>query len=535
MRDASRLLLLLGVLARLDSVTLRSGAHGEALFRALNSSFAPDLQTRSVFALVAVKGGAVLGEGYVPNLLALAAGEPPGPTLRLAVTVPASERADCARTSDAADLRRREFCQRYDGYGALCDCDAPSLPAPPRPFADSTRFPYPVVVLASDRPRYLYRCLASLLPNRGLDPAKLVVFSDGERREVQELLRLLNVTSHTHFAEPAGAALRGAASRIGSAYRYTIRKAFELFPTADKLVLLEEDLEVSPDFVSFFQQTHHLLDEDVSLYCISAWNDHGYRHTVGDAALLYRVGFMPGLGWMLTRSLFFDELLPSWPAPGADFDWDVLVRHADRRKGRDCVVPDVPRTYHFGFQGGHVGSAMQYKYYWDHALNRQPDVRLKDVERMVLPRYTAQLMELLRSATKLDGSQSRLTCGDMIPSNATNQTYVLFVRMTSAADTAGWEKVATCLNLWDLDVRGDHHGVWRFFYNWPPRAGDGRAVLGAGRLRSEPRPRPDAVVHGAALGLGDEGLDSGQLGDDDDEEEDDEEEDDERLQDITSA
>ena len=36
---------------------------------------------------------------------------------------------------------------------------------------------------------------------------------------------------------------------------------------------------MSPDFYSFFNQTLHLLDEDRSLFCVSAWNDQGYEHT----------------------------------------------------------------------------------------------------------------------------------------------------------------------------------------------------------------------------------------------------------------
>ena len=36
---------------------------------------------------------------------------------------------------------------------------------------------------------------------------------------------------------------------------------------------------MSPDFYTFFNQTLHLLDEDRSLFCISAWNDQGYEHT----------------------------------------------------------------------------------------------------------------------------------------------------------------------------------------------------------------------------------------------------------------
>ena len=50
-------------------------------------------------------------------------------------------------------------------------------------------------------------------------------------------------------------------------------------------------------FYSYFSQTRHLMDEDSSLYCVSAWNDQGYKHSCEDPSLLYRVETMPGLGW----------------------------------------------------------------------------------------------------------------------------------------------------------------------------------------------------------------------------------------------
>lgn len=58
--------------------------------------------------------------------------------------------------------------------------------------------------------------------------------------------------------------------------------------------MLEEDLDVSPDFFSYFSQTKHLLAEDPSIYCISAWNDQGYdaknENSVGsyNNTLIYR-------------------------------------------------------------------------------------------------------------------------------------------------------------------------------------------------------------------------------------------------------
>ena len=65
----------------------------------------------------------------------------------------------------------------------------------------------------------------------------------------------------------------------------------------------------------YFSQTVRLLEEDSSLYCISAWNDQGYEHTSADPTLLYRVETMPGLGWILKKSLYKNELESRWPTP----------------------------------------------------------------------------------------------------------------------------------------------------------------------------------------------------------------------------
>ena len=51
---------------------------------------------------------------------------------------------------------------------------------------------------------------------------------------------------------------------------------------------------------------------------------------------LYRSDFFPGLGWMLTRTLW-QELGASWPPAY----WDDWLRHPDRRQGRACIRPEV--------------------------------------------------------------------------------------------------------------------------------------------------------------------------------------------------
>lgn len=67
--------------------------------------------------------------------------------------------------------------------------------------------------------------------------------------------------------------------------------------SAKYAIIIEEDLDVSVDFFSYFSQTVHLMTKDDSLYCISAWNDQGYDHSCQDPTLMYRIETMPGLGW----------------------------------------------------------------------------------------------------------------------------------------------------------------------------------------------------------------------------------------------
>ncbi len=80
-------------------------------------------------------------------------------------------------------------------------------------------------------------------------------------------------------------------------YSLNMRHGSNPIQSADYMIIIEEDLEISPDFFSYFSQTLPLLEQDDSLYCVSAWNDQGYDHSCEDPGLLYRVETMPGLGW----------------------------------------------------------------------------------------------------------------------------------------------------------------------------------------------------------------------------------------------
>lgn len=92
-----------------------------------------------------------------------------------------------------------------------------------------------------------------------------------------------------------------------------------------RVIILEEDLHIAPDFFSYFAATSSILDEDSSLLAVSAFNDNGYGFNIGFdkssnqdlvpgvTTRIVRSDFFPGLGWMMTNKLWQNELQVKWP------------------------------------------------------------------------------------------------------------------------------------------------------------------------------------------------------------------------------
>ena len=113
----------------------------------------------------------------------------------------------------------------------------------------------------------------------------------------------------------------------------------------DQVIIVEDDLEVAPDFYEYFEATLPILKADKNLWCVSAWNDNGKSGLIDPNApeLLYRTDFFGGLGWMLTKELW-NEIGPKWPRSY----WDDWMRQPVQRKGRACIRPEISRTKTFG-------------------------------------------------------------------------------------------------------------------------------------------------------------------------------------------
>jgi alpha-1,3-mannosyl-glycoprotein beta-1,2-N-acetylglucosaminyltransferase len=152
--------------------------------------------------------------------------------------------------------------------------------------------------------------------------------------------------------------------RIAQHYGFALKKVFDDMGF-HQVIFLEEDMEIAPDFFSYFESMLPMLHNDPDLFCVSAWNDNGYASLVEDPKAVFRTDFFPGLGWMMDRSLWAeirDRFAVAY--------WDEFMRRPDVRKGRHCIRPEISRSFTFGSEGTSQG-----QFFKDHLSH----IRLNDV------------------------------------------------------------------------------------------------------------------------------------------------------------
>ncbi|KAJ9595636.1 hypothetical protein L9F63_013188 [Diploptera punctata] len=435
-----------------DEGTFQMKQPARDLLKRLGSKRAQVIGWRDMWAMVTQKGAKMFGESYSKSTEFNTWGAPV--VLRTEVPLIPAEESECDWVDSEENRRRREFCNHIEGYGSVCSCTDPApLLFNPEPVAHNEVHDVPVAIIASNRPHYLYRMLRSLLSAHGANPEMITVFIDGYFEEPLEVTKLFGLRGIQHT--PIG--VKNA--RISQHYKASLTATFNIFPSAKYAIIVEEDLDVSPDFFSYFSQTRRLLDEDDTVYCISAWNDQGYEHTSDDPSMLYRVETMPGLGWILKRSLYKDELESKWPTPEKMWDWDMWMRLPEVRKGRECVIPDVSRTYHFGASGLNMNSYFQDVYFKKHSFNTLPHVQLKNVDSVKQSNYEDIIVSMIKRGYVLDHSKS--PCEEHFIPDKKAEIIIMYIKMEEPKDFVTWLQVAKCFKIWDLDARGYHKSMWR--------------------------------------------------------------------------
>lgn len=208
-----------------------------------------------------------------------------------------------------------------------------------------------ILIIACNRPS-ISRCINKLLKYRkSKDEFQIIVSQDCIHERTSQVIKSFG-RDLIHIHQPDQKEIQVPSKekkfsgyfKISRHYKWALNQVFNTY-NYGTAIIVEDDLDVAPDFYEYFKATLPILQTDETLWCVSAWNDNGKFALIdrNDPKLLYRSDFFPGLGWMLTRKLWM-ELMHKWPHSY----WDDWMRHPDQRKGRSCIRPELSRTKTFG-------------------------------------------------------------------------------------------------------------------------------------------------------------------------------------------
>lgn len=275
---------------------------------------------------------------------------------------------------------------------------------------DKTQVPVAaVVIMACNRADYLERTIASVLKYQSSVASKypLFVSQDGSDPNVRSKALSYNQLTYMQHLDydPVHTERPGeliAYYKIARHYKWALDELFYKH-NFDRVIILEDDMEIAPDFFEYFEAASALLDKDKSIMAVSSWNDNGQKQFVHDPYALYRSDFFPGLGWMLSRSIW-NELSPKWPKAY----WDDWLRLKENHKGRQFLRPEVCRTYNFGEHGSSMGQFFQ-KYLEPIKMNDvKVDWKSQDLSYLMEDKFKKHFADIVDKAKPIPGTDAVL-------------------------------------------------------------------------------------------------------------------------------
>ncbi|XP_064101826.1 protein O-linked-mannose beta-1,2-N-acetylglucosaminyltransferase 1-like [Macrobrachium nipponense] len=353
--------------------------------------------------------------------------------------------------------QRGEFCEKYDGYGDFCSCENPSEDVGRHEMITYGEDSIPVAIVTAKRLWQVVRQVGHIRRNLGGEDTPITLFVDGHNPEARDLGKVLNVS----VAEHNNSASVGSTQRINNHVKFSLEQIFERNPEVNLAIILEDDLELAPDFISYFRQVGPLLLKDPSLSFINAFNYNSYSHTASDPTRLYRGHGIPGYGWITSRRAA-REMLGIWaPTNNSDATWDWWIR-AGLMGSKDMIVPEVPRTRHMGGGGVHISGYDQILF------SAQPLSNLSYVEMntnsMTKDEYDFNLRQDLARASEVQILQH--PCDALpLPTNKTGDSYAIYIHQPGEGrEHHSYYVVSLCLGINDRDPHESYNLMTTFSF-----------------------------------------------------------------------
>ena len=259
-----------------------------------------------------------------------------------------------------------------------------------------------LVVLCYNRPAYLTETLDHILDAKLSKPLAKYISQDGDEFQTQAVA--MSFDQFTYWSHPrtlpdtltlntTDESLRTKPTPdtmfLAAHYKWALDKLF-FEKNHSHVIVVEDDMRVSSDFIQFFEMAAPLLDEDATIWCVSSWNDNAFPHLDLPPHTLFRTSNFPGLGWMLRRELW-KELSPKFP----DDNWDHWMRASTTSRNRHCVAPFLSRNFNIGVGGATSNKQFYVQYIKNAQYNRGAGEPLGDLSYLLETNYARRLADLI--------------------------------------------------------------------------------------------------------------------------------------------
>jgi len=161
-------------------------------------------------------------------------------------------------------------------------------PIPETQTVSALTTPLPVLIFTFNRAENLKKTIDSVLEHRSpqiKEKHPILVSQDGDDQNVNSVVQSFGDQVQEHlrfeFREPSWYEFPGLKIyyKIAQHYGWALKKVFDEFKFYH-VILLEDDMLISPDFFSYFTALSPVVDRDPTIFCASGWNDRGQERFV---------------------------------------------------------------------------------------------------------------------------------------------------------------------------------------------------------------------------------------------------------------
>ncbi|RXG61612.1 Protein O-linked-mannose beta-1,2-N-acetylglucosaminyltransferase 1 [Armadillidium vulgare] len=305
-----------------------------------------------------------------------------------------------------------------------------------------------IIVTAGSRPFYLLYTLSRILLAPGCPKENIVVVLGSKDTKVIELLNILGLS----FVFITNDQFDGNKS-LFSFYKKVFELGVNYFPNSKYFTIIDEDVEVSPDYFSYLNQTVKRLD-DPTIYCINSHTLVTDLKQSRGAAYIRRGATQVYWGFVIKKDVAL-EIVRKWSTSNmtsSAYLYDYWIYNFVRGE-RECIYPDVGRVRHYGIgfnthMSNHEFEAWKRPFLFDFGIT------LKSTADLQLPTYDHHLITNLYKSVKL---KSMTPWMEQLP---TRGKYLIFFLMEDAEDLYSWYLIASCFGLHMTNEQGHHNGLF---------------------------------------------------------------------------